>query len=80
MRAVNILKLNKSCARSASTAVVNYTSNINLKSGHDLTKKWMNRIQNKVKDTASQESFLKLSSLIDYYNKPVEAAKEVIQK
>ncbi len=37
----------------------------------------MNRIQNKVKDNASSESFLKLSSLIDYYNKPVEAVKDV---
>jgi hypothetical protein len=39
----------------------------------------MNRIQNKVKDVASQESFSKLSSLIDYYNKPVEASKDNIE-
>ena len=38
----------------------------------------MARIQNKVKDSGSQESFLKLSSLIDFYNKPAENVKEVI--
>jgi hypothetical protein len=38
----------------------------------------MARIQNKAKDSASQESFLKLSSLIDFYNKPVENVKEVM--
>jgi hypothetical protein len=37
----------------------------------------MGRIQTKVKDAASQESFLKLSSLIDYYNRPPEQFKEV---
>jgi hypothetical protein len=36
----------------------------------------MNRIQNKVKDSASQEAYLKLTSLIDFYNKPVEAVKD----
>jgi len=44
----------------------------------DLTKKWIQRIQAKVKDAASTESFSKISSLIDYYNKPASAFKEEI--
>ena len=43
----------------------------------DLTKKWMGRLNSKAKDTTSQESLMKLSSLIDYYNKPAETFKEV---
>ncbi len=38
----------------------------------------MARVQNKVKDVSSQESYLKLSSLVDFYNKPVEPVKENI--
>jgi hypothetical protein len=37
----------------------------------------MARIQNKAKDNSAQEAFGKLSSLIDFYNKPVEPVKEV---
>jgi len=51
-----------------------------LKLGPDLTKKWMSRIQSKVKDSNSQEAFFKLSSLIDFYNKPAQSFKEVINK
>ena len=43
-----------------------------------MTKKWIARIQNKAKDTQAQEAFGKLSSLIDFYNKPVEPVKDNI--
>lgn len=45
--------------------------------GPDLSKRWTGRIQSKVKDAASQESYMKLSSLIDYFNKPAAPHKEV---
>jgi hypothetical protein len=70
MRALNNLKHVRLTARAIGTAVVNYTRN-------DLTKKWIARIQNKAKDVNAQEAFGKLSSLIDFYNKPVEPVKEV---
>lgn len=44
--------------------------------GNDLTKKWIQRIQNKVKDGSSVEAYSKISSLIDYYNKPASPFKE----
>jgi hypothetical protein len=43
-----------------------------------LTKKWISRIQAKVKDSASSEAYGKISSLIDYYNKPVAQYTENI--
>jgi hypothetical protein len=43
-----------------------------------LSKKWSARIQSKVKDGQSQEAFMKLSSLMDYYNRPAEDFKDVI--
>ena len=36
----------------------------------------MQRVQNKVNDQNSQEAFGKLSSLIDFYNKPANDFKE----
>jgi hypothetical protein len=38
----------------------------------------MQRVQAKVNDSNSQEAFGKLSSLIDFYNKPAAEFKEVI--
>ena len=71
---LNALKHSKKFARGpATTSVVPFAR-------QDLTKKWMGRIQIKAKDTASQESLMKLSSLIDYYNKPAEFYKEVRSK
>lgn len=37
----------------------------------------MQRVQAKVNDSHSQEAFSKLSSLIDYYNRPANDFKEV---
>ena len=37
----------------------------------------MNRVQAKVKDSNSQEAFFKLSSLMDFYNKPPQPYKDV---
>jgi len=37
----------------------------------------MQRVQAKVNDSNSQEAFGKLSSLIDFYNKPAAEFKEV---
>lgn len=37
----------------------------------------MQRVQSKVNDSQSQEAFAKLSSLIDFYNKPANDFKEV---
>jgi hypothetical protein len=37
----------------------------------------MQRVQSKVNDSHSQEAFGKLSSLIDFYNKPATEFKEV---
>ena len=37
----------------------------------------MQRVQSKVNDSHSQEAFTKLSSLIDFYNKPANEFKEV---
>jgi hypothetical protein len=79
MRAFNMLRQTKLTSRATGTAVVNYTSKYKLTEGNDLTKKWIARIQNKAKDTQAQEAFGKLSSLIDFYNKPVEPVKEVKQ-
>jgi hypothetical protein len=47
-------------------------------SGHDLTKKWTNRIHAKIKDGAAAEAFSKVSALVDYYNKPPQQYKEDI--
>jgi hypothetical protein len=44
----------------------------------DLTKKWLNRVQAKAKDQMSQESFAKLSSLVDYYTKSPQQYDENI--
>ena len=73
MRAnLNVFRSAKNFARGpAQTQIVPYTR-------QDLTKKWMGRISAKAKDTASQESLMKLSSLIDYYNKPADSYQEVI--
>jgi len=38
----------------------------------------MQRVQSKVNDSHSQEAFGKLSSLIDFYNKPATEFREVI--
>lgn len=46
--------------------------------GQDLTKKWIQRIQSKVHDSASVESYAKLSSLVDFYNKPAKTFKDDI--
>lgn len=43
-----------------------------------MTRKWIQRIQNKVRDAASSEAYGKISSLIDYYNKPPTQYKEDI--
>lgn len=66
----NAMNQAKKYARAAATSVVPYTRT-------DLTKKWMGRIQAKAKDSHSQETLMKLSSLIDYYNKPAESFNEV---
>jgi hypothetical protein len=69
---LNCIKAANRFARApASTQVVPFAR-------QDLTKRWMGRIQAKARDTQSQESLMKLSSLIDYYNKPAESYKEVI--
>jgi hypothetical protein len=67
----NVLKSGKKFARSsASHAVVPFAR-------QDLTKRWLGRIQTKANDSLSQEGYMKLSALIDYYNKPAETFKEV---
>jgi hypothetical protein len=73
-------KLSQRTARFSETKAVSVVSqsNILFKLGHDLTKKWIQRIQNKVKDAASSEAYGKISSLIDYYNKPPAQYKEDI--
>ncbi len=69
---LNVNRHAKNYARAAaSTGVVPY-------SRQDLTKRWMGRIQAKAKDTHSQETLMKLSSLIDYYNKPAQVYKEYL--
>lgn len=69
----NVLKHSMNLSRSTATgAVVPFAR-------QDLTKKWIGRIQAKARDSRSQESVMKLSSLIDYYNKPAEVQKEVKQ-
>lgn len=60
---VNIFKHLKSQARNG--AVVNYTR-------QDLTQKWLNRVQVKATNSASQDAYSKLSSLVDYFTKPSE--------
>ena len=68
---LNSIKGAKQYARSAaSTSVVPFAR-------QDLTKRWMGRIQSKAKDTQAQETLMKLSSLIDYYNKPADTYKQV---
>ena len=68
---LNTLKSSKKYARGpASTSVVPFAR-------QDLTKKWMGHIQSKARDTTSQESLMKLSSLIDFYNRPADSFKEV---
>ena len=42
-----------------------------------ISKNQIGQVQAKVKDTTSQEAFYKLSSLIDFYNKPAQNFKEV---
>lgn len=66
----NRFKSVKSLTRS-STAVTNF-------SRQDLTKKWVQRIQSKVNDSASTEAYSKLSSLVDFYNKPSKSFKDDI--
>ena len=67
----NVLKSGKNSARSsASTAVVPFAR-------QDLTKRWLGRIQAKATDSQSQEGYMKLSALVDYYNRPAETLKEV---
>lgn len=68
---LNVLKQGKKFARAAPGAVVPYSRG-------DLTKRWMGRIQAKAKDSHSQETYMKLSSLIDFYNKPAQTFKEDI--
>jgi hypothetical protein len=69
---LNAIKHSKKYARSSpATSVVPYTR-------QDLTKRWMGRIQAKAKDSHSQETYMKLNSLIDYYNKPAQTFKEDI--
>lgn len=46
-------------------------------SRQDLTRRWMGRIQAKAKDSSAQENLMKLSSLIDFYNKPSQNFKDV---
>jgi hypothetical protein len=68
----NVLKSGKNFTRGpSSTAVVPFAR-------QDLTKRWLGRIQSKASDSHSQENYMKLSALIDYYNKPSESVKEVI--
>jgi hypothetical protein len=67
---VSLNAINHAKKYARSTGVVPYTR-------QDLTKKWMGRIQAKAKDSHSQETYMKLSSLIDYYNKPAPVYKEV---
>jgi hypothetical protein len=68
----NVFKSGQSLARSAATkSVVPFAR-------QDLTKRWLGRIQAKSTDTKSQESLMKLSSLVDYYNRPAEPLKENI--
>lgn len=64
--------LNKTSRRTFSSAVVPHSSK------QDLTKKWLNRIQSKARDQWGQESYSKLSSLVDYYTKPPQDYKENI--
>jgi hypothetical protein len=67
----NVFKSGKKYARGpASTAVVPFAR-------QDLTKRWLGRIQTKANDSHSQEGYMKLSALIDYYNRPAESVKEV---
>jgi hypothetical protein len=65
-------------AETKAVAVVAQSIALNLIIGHDLTRKWIHRIQTKVKDAASSEAFSKISSLIDFYNKPPAQYKEDI--
>jgi hypothetical protein len=68
---LNVFKGAKQFARAApGGSVVPYAR-------QDLTKRWMGRISAKAKDTASQESLMKLSALVDYYNKPADTYKDV---
>jgi len=78
----NILKSLNSTSRTGAGQVVAYNSKIKplrflIYLGPDLTRKWISRVQAKVKDTNSQDAFYKLSSLIDHYNKPAQSFKEV---
>lgn len=70
---LNIFRTSKNFARgpAANNQVVPFAR-------QDLTKKWMGRIGAKARDTTSQESLMKLSSIIDYYNKPADTYKEVL--
>jgi len=67
----NVHKSGKKFARAAaSSAVVPFAR-------QDLTKRWLGRIQAKASDSHSQEGYMKLSALIDYYNKPAETLNQV---
>jgi hypothetical protein len=67
----NVHKTGKKYARAAgSTAVVPFAR-------QDLTKRWLGRIQSKANDSHSQEGYMKLSALIDYYNRPADSLKQV---
>ncbi len=66
----NAMKQSRQFTRSMGQAVVPFTR-------QDLTKRWMGRIQSKAKDSHSQETYMKLNSLIDYYNKPAEEYNQV---
>jgi hypothetical protein len=63
------------------TAVAAYGSKFiyDKQKGPDLTKKWVQRVQSKVHDSASVESYSKLSSLVDFYNKPAKTFTDDIK-
>ena len=64
----NVLKSGKKLRRSS--AVVPFVR-------QDLTKRWLGRIQAKATDSQSQAGSMKLSALVDYYNRPAETLNEV---
>jgi len=64
-----LFKFAKKTSRSG--AVVNYTR-------PDLTNKWLWRIQQKAHDNIGQESYSKLSSLVNFYSKNVDNSSNKI--
>jgi hypothetical protein len=79
-RKYNLIKQMSRATDSKAVVVSGGVQSINntFKLGNDLTQKWVQRIQAKVKDSASNEAYSKVASLIDYYNKQVPALKEKV--